>query len=464
MNSFLVNWVIFPLHERVKRSQSLRQWRELERTQWLAPRDLRQLQFERLRRHVQFAYDNTPYYRRLLDEHGLPPTRILSFEDFARIPPLTREALRKNFADLCVRGVRVGGLVQRMATGGSTGEPVTVLVDHRVGSGAAVRFRAHHWFGLEPAAREIVLWGSPLELTRQDRARAVRDWLINSTLLSAFNLGEEALARYAGILNRQRPERIFGYASAIHLFARHLEVAGWRPTWKLKAIFTTAEPLFDFQRETIQKVFECPVAVEYGARDAGAMANECPQGGLHIPAEMVHIETEGRLADGSGDILVTAFNSVAMPLIRYRTGDLGVLDERVCQCGRSLPLLKRVEGRRTDFLVTPDGRVLHALSVIYILRGMESVKEFQVAQEAIDRVRVQVVPEPTFSGQEREAIAGKLRKLLGGGVQVSVETTGDIARAPSGKFRYVISRVADAHLERMFAGQARGSPAAAGSR
>ena len=456
MNSFLVNRLIFPLHERLKGSQSLNQWRELERTQWLDPRDLRQLQFERLRRHVQFAYDHTPYYRQLLDEHGLPPARILSLEDFARIPPLTREALRRNFADLCVRGVRVGGPVQRVATGGSTGEPVTVLVDQRVGSGAAIRFRAHHWFGLEPAAREIVLWGSPLELTRQDRLRVVRDWLTTSKLLSAFNLGQEALARYAGILDRHRPERIFGYASAIHLFARYLEQAGWRPTWKLKAVFTTAEPLFDFQRETIQKVFECPAAVEYGARDAGSMANECPQGGLHIPAEMVHVETEGQVGDGLGEILVTDFGAVAMPLIRYRTGDLGELDDRPCPCGRSLPLLKRVEGRRTDFLVTPDGRVLHALSAIYVLRVMESVKEFQVVQEAIDRVRVQIVPEPTFSGRDRETIADELGKWFGKGVEVLVETTGSIARTPSGKFRYVISQVADAYLDGFLGAGGRG--------
>jgi len=451
MNAFLVNRFVFPLHERLKGAANVRQLRELERTQWLAPDALRELQFERLRRHLQHAYDNTVYYRRLFDEHGIEPRRVASPEDVRRIPPLTRERLRKHFDELVARGVREGGPVQRVATGGSTGEPVTVLIDQRIGSSAAIRYRAHRWFGLEPFAREIVLWGSPLELKQQDRVRAFRDWLINSRLLSAFDLGEEALARYRAVLERHRPERIFGYASAIHLFARYLQGQGWRPTWRLKAVFTTAEPLFDFQREVIQQVFGCRAAVEYGARDAGMVANECPQGGLHIPAETAYVETDGRAADGLGEVLVTDFTLTAMPLIRYRTGDLGELDDGTCACGRSLPLLKRVEGRRTDFLLAPDGRVLHALSVIYILREAEGVQQFQVVQEAVDRVVVQIVPGPRFGEGERAVIVERMRRLLGRGTDVRIQTVGSIARAASGKFRYVISRVADAHLETMFA-------------
>src|SRR5206468_888973 len=120
--------------------------------------------------------------------------------------------------------------------------------------------------------------------------------------------------------------------------------------------------------------------IEYGARDAGMVANECPDGGLHIPAEMVHVEVECPGADGLGEILVTDLMAVPMPLIRYRTGDMGELDARPCSCGRSLPLLKRVEGRRTDFLVSPDGRVVHTLFVCYIIREVEQVRDFHVVR------------------------------------------------------------------------------------
>ncbi len=445
MHPAIVRRFLLPLHERLKNTSTFASLRELEETQWLEPAALRELQFARLRQHIEFAYRHTVYYRRLLDEHGLPPHRIQSFDDFARIPPLTRDLLRRNFSELQSRDCRLGR-VQRLSTGGSTGEPVTVLVDTSIGFGPAVRYRAHRWFGLEPGVREIVLWGSPIEITRQDRLRAVRDRLINSKLLSAFDLGEHALEVYATTLARYRPQKMYGYASALYLLARHLEQVGWHPTWKLSAIFTTAEPLFDFQRQAIAAVFECPVAVEYGARDAGLLATECPKGGLHVPAEGIVIEIEGEGADGSGEVLVTNLFTPAMPIIRYRTGDIGQLDHRACPCGRSLPLLKSVEGRRTDFLVTPSGRVLHALSVIYILREMASVKAFQVIQEAPAQVIVRVVPEGGFGAAERAHVVERMQRLLGGDMEVRVEIVDAIPTTPSGKFRYVISRVAEADL------------------
>jgi phenylacetate-CoA ligase len=458
VHPFLVRHFILPLHERLKRTPTFARLKQLERTQWLDRTRLLELQFARLRHHIEYAYAKTPYYRRLLDAHELPPYRIQSPEDFRRVPPLTRELLRQNFDDLRPRGAPVGR-VQRISTGGSTGAPVTLLVDVSVGIDIAVRHRAHRWFGAEPGAREIVLWGSPIELGRQSLARSLRDWFVNSKLLSAFDLGEEALARYARAIDRHQPEVLYGYASALYVLARYLARVGWHPNWRPKAVFTTAEPLLDFQRRTIESVFECPVAVEYGARDAGHLADECPHGSLHIPAECTLLEIEGRTADGLGEILVTNLYSPAMPIIRYRTGDMGELDHRACPCGRSLPLLKRVEGRRTDFLVTPGGRIVHALGVIYVLREVETVREFQVVQEAVDRVCVDVVPTPAFSDDERATIERRIRTLLGREVDVMIRTVEGIRRAPSGKFRYVISRVADTHLDAILGA----APAAAGT-
>jgi phenylacetate-CoA ligase len=141
-----------------------------------------------------------------------------------------------------------------------------------------------------------------------------------------------------------------------------------------------------------------------------------------------------------------------MPIIRYRTGDMGELDGGDCPCGRSPPLLKRVEGRRTDFLVTPRGRIIHALGAIYVLREVPTVREFQVIQQATDRVRVDVVPEPAFSDQDAAVIERRLRTLMGEEVAVSVQLTDQIRRAPSGKFRYVISEIADGYLEGILSG------------
>ena len=446
MHPLLVNRVIFPLHERLKGKATHAKLAELERTQWLAPAALRELQLERLTRHLAWAYREVPYYTRLLDEHGLVPSRIQSFDDFARVPFLTKDALRERLAELQPRTPLRG--VQRLSTGGSTGAPVTVLVDReRAAFTDAARLRAHRWFGADMGAREIVLWGSPIELGRQDRLRSVRDRLLNSRLLSAFDLGEPALARYAAEVRAYRPQKLYGYASALSLLARYLERTGGLPVAHApRAVFTTAEPLYDFQRAAIAGAFHCPVATEYGCRDGGLVALECPQGGLHIAAEGMHVEVlPGAPGESSGELVLTNLESFALPIIRYRSGDVGALDATPCPCGRGLPKLARVEGRRTDFLVAPSGKLMHALAAIYVLREVPGLREFQVVQERVDHVRVRVVPSGELSAAARATITERLGGLFEGGARIDVETVDSVA-SPSGKHRYVISHVADAHV------------------
>jgi len=179
------------------------------------------------------------------------------------------------------------------------------------------------------------------------------------------------------------------------------------------------------------------------------MANECPKGGLHIPAEGMVIEIEAPDATGLGEIVATNLYSRAMPIIRYRTGDMGRLVDGICACGRSLPRLESVEGRRTDFLVTPSGRLLHALAIIYPLRESPSIRQFQVVQEAIDKVIIRLVPEPSFTAEERARVTKKAQRVLGAGVTVAVECVSAVAPLASGKHRYVISNVADDFVKKL---------------
>lgn len=450
MSPRLVRAVLYPAHEWLKRKPTFAWLRRLEETQWLPWTQLRDLQLERLRAHLAWARDHVPYYREQFRARGIDPADIRSVEDLARVPYLTRDALRTRFDDLTARA-RLPR-VQRLTTGGSTGLPVPFLVDaERMGVADAIRLRAQRWFGLEPGGREVVLWGSPIELGRQDRVRALRDRLLNSVLLSAFDMGEPALQRHVRAISRYRPTKIYGYASALYLLARYAAARGWRPPAGLRAVFTTAEPLFDFQRAAIAEAFGCRVATEYGARDAGLIANECPAGSLHVPAEGVVVEVDGAEPGQVGEIVVTNLYSAAFPIIRYRTGDLGCLEPGPCACGRALPRLRSVEGRRTDFLVTPDGRVLHALSVIYVLRDAAAVGSFRVVQRALDDVSVLVVPDGR-APLERGVLAERLERVLGRGVRVTVQEVAELPTTGSGKFRYVVSEVADAYTNGLLEG------------
>jgi phenylacetate-CoA ligase len=448
VNERLISRYLFPLHERLKGKPTFRLLAELEATQWLPARRLEEYRLRRLRRFLEFVHEYVPYCRTLLDEHGLRPRDVHSFDDLGRLPFLTRDILQTRFDDLRARATLPG--VHRRSSGGSTGTPVTVLVDmERMGMGEAGRLRAHRWFGVEPGTREIVLWGTPARTSALERIRQFRDRLLNTRVLSAFDMGDEALRRHAATIRSVGPTQMYGYASAFHLVASYFQRERLDPPRGLKAVFTTAEPLFDFQRKTIEAALGCPVGVEYGCRDGGLVALECPSGGLHILAESMHVEILDPDAEGRGEIVLTNLDSRAFPIIRYRTGDIGALDPTPCPCGRSLPKLRGVEGRRTDFLVTPSGRVLHALSAIYILRDSPVVREFRVVQDAPDHLLVEVVPSGSFGEPEQAALRAQFVPAFGPQLRVSFTACKEIARTAAGKFRYVESRIAPAILERL---------------
>jgi phenylacetate-CoA ligase len=446
MNSVLIKNVFYPLHEYAKSKPTFEWLPILEHSQWSGRAKILSDQNEALLRFVHYAYNHVPYYRRIMDERGVKPQDVQSVADLSRLPYLTKADLRTHANELLATPKPAHTVA--MTTGGSTGAPVSVLTTMAYhGFADAARLRAHSWFGLDPGARELVLWGSPIELGRQSHWREVRDRFLNSRLISAFDLSDGALAGYAKLIHRYRPKKLYGYASALAYLGAYLTKTGHAidSDWPT-AVFTTAEPLLPHQRKAIQAGFHCDVAVEYGSRDAGLIAHECPAGRLHMNAERIIVEIAEDAqfgTPGKGEIVVTNLLSTAMPLIRYRTGDIGQLETSECICGRGLPLLSYVEGRRTDFLVTPSGRVLHALAIIYPIRETPGIVEFQVFQATLRQIVIRVVTDSAFSDVACKSLAKKASLALGGEVSVEIDQVTTIPRLPSGKFRYVISAVAE---------------------
>jgi phenylacetate-CoA ligase len=188
------------------------------------------------------------------------------------------------------------------------------------------------------------------------------------------------------------------------------------------------------------------VANGYGGRDAGFIAHQCPAGGMHLTHEDIIVEVvdaAGRVlpAGESGEIVVTHLATRDFPFIRYRTGDIGVLDDAPCACGRTLPLLKEIEGRSTDFLVARDGTVMHGLSLIYIVRDLPGVRQFKIIQESLDHTRIQLVTDAAFDPACLAGIEAGAKARLGADVQVTIEQVDTIPPEKSGKYRYVVSRV-----------------------
>lgn len=446
----LISRVLFPLQERLKGHNTLEVLRSMEQTQWLSANAVAALQASKLQAFMTRLERSVPYWRETLRNHGLSANQLCGPDDLARLPLLDKPTIRAHTGALVADDAQH---LARFSTGGSSGEPLTFFLDReRVSHDVAAKLRATHWWGVDIGDPEIVVWGSPIELGAQDRIRRLRDSLMRTELLSAFEMSEPNLARFVQRIRNRRPRMLFGYPSslaAIANFARENNVR--LDGLGVRVAFVTSERLYDHQRTLIRETFGCPVANGYGGRDAGFIAHECPEGSLHVTAEDIIVEIvdrEGQVvpAGTTGEVVVTHLHSGAFPFVRYRTGDVGALGDTACSCGRGLPVLERLEGRTTDFVVARDGTLLHGLSLIYVLRDIATVREFRIVQETLDDVVVELVPAEGFGEDEESQIVAQFRARLGAEVRVILRRVDAIAPERSGKFRYVVSRVPGAAI------------------
>jgi phenylacetate-CoA ligase len=441
----LISNLIFPLQERMKRHDTVRVHKEMEQSQYWPPAQLEALRLARLKTLLTAASEHVAYYRDLFIRLGFDPRAVTSTADLQRLPFLDKATIRAHTESL--KSDQAQDLA-RFNTGGSSGEPLIFFIgNERVSHDVAAKWRATRWWGVNIGDPEIVLWGSPIELTSQDRVRQFRDALMRTKLLPAFEMSPEKVAGFITEIRAMRPKMLFGYPSAFAHIARHAQDHGIRlDDIGIKVAFVTSERLYDHQRELIQKVFGCPVANGYGGRDAGFIAHQCPAGGMHLTHEDIIVEiidAEGRVlpAGESGEIVVTHLATKDFPFIRYRTGDIGVLDDKLCACGRTLPLMKEVQGRSTDFLVAQNGTVMHGLSLIYIVRDLPGVRQFKIVQESLDLTRILLVTDAEFDTAHLPKIERGGKARLGENVTVEVSLVDEIPPEKSGKYRYVVSRV-----------------------
>lgn len=440
-----VSGIIFPIHERLKHHSTVNVRKRLEETQWWSRERLEALQLERLRHLLIQAQRDVPYYRDLFASLGFRAEEISSLNELKRLPFLTKPIIRKNQERLKAEHA---GKLARFNTGGSSGEPLIFFIgNERISHDVAAKWRATRWWEVDIGDPEIVVWGSPIELTSQDRVRQIRDSLLRTQLLPAFEMNEANLDGFVDTIRTTRPVMLFGYPSSLSLIARHAEKHGIAMNnLGIKVAFVTSERLYDHQRDDITRVFGCPVANGYGGRDAGFIAHQCPQGGMHITAEDIIVEIVDKdgnaLPNGcAGEVVVTHLATSEFPFIRYRTGDVAILSDANCACGRGLPMLEEIQGRTTDFVMATDGTIMHGLALVYPIRDIPGIAAFKVVQETLERVVVHIVLGDSCTQQVETLISEGIKARLGQTVNVQVLRVDDIPREKSGKYRYVQSLV-----------------------
>jgi len=381
-----------------------------------------------------------------LDEPDFDPFAVL-----ARLPVLTKGLIRANFDRLIS-----DDLGRRRwffnTSGGSTGEPVRLIQDRETYDiSTAIRLLANELWGRRPGEPELRLWGSERDVlagTERPARRFFNAWT-NTQYLNAFRMTPERMRQVLARMNNAPPKLIVAYAQAA------FELAGFAEREQLSvrpqhAIATSAGTLYPFMRERIGRVFGCPVYNLYGSREVSDIAFELPRReGLWIPPWSVYVEVlddSGQpVAPGrSGSLVVTCLKNRAMPLLRYRIGDLGSLWPGESPFADVTgQVLQSVQGRSVDAFRTQTGIVVDGEYFTHLMYYRPWVSRFQVVQEALDRVVYRVVPTAAQpKAQELEEIRNRTRLVLGSACVVSFEFPSDLPDPEGGKYRYTISRVA----------------------
>lgn len=423
-----------------------RTYKFLEKSQWWDSAALQAYQLEQLQHLVQHAYQNVPYYRKLFDKHGIHPARIQDFDDFRRIPTISKETVRQQVQALTATNFSPKQRI-RLTTGGSTGTPMAFYRSpNAYALTLAFEWRNYNWNGYRFGDRVAILRGHLVEpgLFMYVRAR-------NALVFSTYKMTAKNLPQYLEALNRFQPKFILAYPSAVELLAQYFQQQKSRPAFlsKLNGIFTSSETLYSAQKELIESTLQTSVFDKYGNSEMVTMIGMCHARKYHDFMEYSYTEILDpagkpvRDENRVGEIIGTGFVNPAMPLLRYRTGDEARTSREKCSCGRALMCVRSIEGRAKEVIVTRDGSKLPLAPILFGIHDphWDRVRRIQFVQEQPGKLLILAEAEVSDSHSVKHYLSRIFGQRLQAQFDFKIEVVNEIPLTPRGKFKYLIQRL-----------------------
>lgn len=379
---------------------------------------------QRLEFILRRAVEQVPYYQQIWKGRD-------GWRDLESWPILEKQALRRDTRSF-VASDRDTSKLFHDHTSGTSGTSLDIWLSRETVRGWYSLFeaRCRRWYGVSRHDRWAIL-GGQLVVSRTQSTPPYWVWNagLNQLYMSSYHFSADNTAAYLDALDRYRVRYLLGYTSSLFELASVALDRGLTAP-RMQVAITNAEPVFDYQREAIERVFGCPVRETYGMAEITAAASECEHGRLHLWPEAGVAEVI------DGDLICTGLFNPDMPLIRYRVGDRITIDgSETCPCRRTLPVLSSIEGRVDDLLYTADGRRIGRLDPVF-KQGVP-IQEAQIVQEALDLIRVRYVPAHGFNAHTESSIAERLRDRIGP-IRIEFEPMPAIPRGVNGKFRAVV--------------------------
>lgn len=395
---------------------------------------------------IQQAYNNVPFYRQWFDAAGIKPEDIRTVDDLIKIPIVRKADLIAHGADFRAENASEYAMIHHH-TGGTTGTPCAYDMDrYSWALNWALKMRTFEWGGFTYGDNTlgVMAGGSLVPGKRGGWKNRLWQYVNNYYTLPVTHMTDEILEGYYQNLKRRHVQFMRGYPSTLIVLAEY--VRAHHGTLPMQAVFTTAEMLLPHQRKIMEEVFACKLFDTYGCGDGMGHATECEvHSELHVCEEcsiMQIVDEDGHeVKDGEeGEIVLTALYNYGFPFIRYAPGDRAVKSEKKCACGRETKMIRVLNGRSSDNFKLANGKILNGLSLPFE-EMTEEVKQFQIVQEAKDKVTLLLVPLGKITEKRLADLKTLLEYHCGEGIEVDVKVVEHIELPTSGKMRYVISKM-----------------------
>jgi phenylacetate-CoA ligase len=406
--------------------------------------ELEKYQLRMLRKSIENAVNNVPYYSDLFNVNNIKADDIKSVKDLCKIPILDKAPLKSNPEKFINKTFNKNSLFT-VSTSGTTGTPLSIYCNSDVRQKNYAFFdRFLDQVGIKHNGKRATFGGRVVCKSTQKKPPFGRySFFQKNLLMSTYHLSENNIPSYINKLRDFKPDYIDAYPSALYVLSKYAFDNNISLKGVTNAITTSAEALTSEHRRIIEDVFDVPIYDQYGSSEMCVFIAQCNHGKYHLHSDYSYVEfikENGEVAKAGeeAELICTGFINPVMPLIRYRIGDLAVYSDEKCECGSNFPVIQELLGRKDDFIVTPDGRKISRLGRVFY---DFPVKEVQYIQRKLNALEIYIIKDENYTNDHEKKAILELQKRLGTEIALEFIYVSSIERSLHGKFKTIISKL-----------------------
>lgn len=419
-------------------SKVLKNLKEIEEVSSFSVEEKEKYQKDKLKNILLHAYNNVPYYKKILAQAAVVINGEVYLENFSRIPVLTKDIIRKEGINLYSTDYKQRKPYEN-TSGGSTGEPVKFIQDKEYDAwNIASKIFFFRKLGKDEGEKEIKLWGSDRDIIKGNLTPKDRfiNFLYNRKFFNCYNFSDQDMANLVKLHNTFKPCMYWAYVDGIFEFSKYV-LKNKIQLFSPKFIVTTIGPLHEYNRKVIQDAFGCKVYNQYGSREMGIISVENENKEMDISFWRQIVELCGVNQEKS--LVVTSLDNYSMPLIRYEIGDVAEKGTEQYSFGETASFLttKPVVGRTLGFFKKKDGGLKHTHFLVQQLFFKDWINKFQLIQKDYDLVEIKIVG--TENKEEMKKVEDLIIGFLGEEFKIEWNFVDSIQTSISGKYLYTVS-------------------------